>query len=139
MDTNPVLARHSPPPRCTDVGRLSSPLLQTPALWFPSTDSGVLSTGAQNHPGDPTLQPRALGQHPQESAGCTCASCCLLHRAVPQLYPLHPLPSQFTRDSVSMRRGFHKCMGGRSSCPFFHWVVGFFAVELYKLFVYFRD
>ena len=22
-------------------------------------------------------------------------------------------------------------------CPFFHWVVGFFAVELYKLFVYF--
>ena len=21
-------------------------------------------------------------------------------------------------------------------CPFFHWVVGFFAVELYKLFVY---
>ena len=24
-------------------------------------------------------------------------------------------------------------------CPFFHWVVGFFAVELYKLFVYFRD
>ena len=23
-------------------------------------------------------------------------------------------------------------------CPFFHWVVGFFAVELYK-FVYFRD
>ena len=24
-------------------------------------------------------------------------------------------------------------------CPFFHWVVGFFAVELYKLFVYSRD
>ena len=24
-------------------------------------------------------------------------------------------------------------------CPFFHWVVGFFAVELYKLLVYFRD
>ena len=24
-------------------------------------------------------------------------------------------------------------------CPFFHWVVGLFAVELYKLFVYFRD
>ena len=24
-------------------------------------------------------------------------------------------------------------------CPFFSWVVGFFAVELYKLFVYFRD
>ena len=24
-------------------------------------------------------------------------------------------------------------------CPFFHRVVGFFAVELYKLFVYFRD
>uniref|UniRef100_A0A8D1IKV5 Uncharacterized protein n=1 Tax=Sus scrofa TaxID=9823 RepID=A0A8D1IKV5_PIG len=24
-------------------------------------------------------------------------------------------------------------------CPFFHWVVGFFAVELFKLFVYFRD
>ena len=23
--------------------------------------------------------------------------------------------------------------------PFFHWVVGFFAVELYKLFIYFRD
>jgi len=24
-------------------------------------------------------------------------------------------------------------------CPFFHCVVGFFAVELYKLLVYFRD
>jgi len=24
-------------------------------------------------------------------------------------------------------------------CPFFHWIVGFFAVELYKLLVYFRD
>ena len=24
-------------------------------------------------------------------------------------------------------------------CPFFKWVVGFFAVELYKLFAYFRD
>ena len=24
-------------------------------------------------------------------------------------------------------------------CPFFNWVVGFFAVEVYKLFVYFRD
>ena len=24
-------------------------------------------------------------------------------------------------------------------CPFFQWVVGFFAVELYKLFVYFGD
>uniref|UniRef100_A0A8D1PX11 Uncharacterized protein n=1 Tax=Sus scrofa TaxID=9823 RepID=A0A8D1PX11_PIG len=24
-------------------------------------------------------------------------------------------------------------------CPFFNWVFGFFAVELYKLFVYFRD
>ena len=24
-------------------------------------------------------------------------------------------------------------------CPFFHWVVHFFAVELYKLFIYFRD
>uniref|UniRef100_A0A8D0LZ20 Uncharacterized protein n=1 Tax=Sus scrofa TaxID=9823 RepID=A0A8D0LZ20_PIG len=24
-------------------------------------------------------------------------------------------------------------------CPFFHWVVGFFAIVLYKLFVYFRD
>ena len=24
-------------------------------------------------------------------------------------------------------------------CPFFHWVVGFFVVELYKLPVYFRD
>ena len=24
-------------------------------------------------------------------------------------------------------------------CSFFNWVVGFFAVELHKLFVYFRD
>ena len=24
-------------------------------------------------------------------------------------------------------------------CPFFHWVVGFSAVELYRLFVHFRD
>ena len=24
-------------------------------------------------------------------------------------------------------------------CPFFNWVVGFFAVELYKLFIYYRD
>ena len=24
-------------------------------------------------------------------------------------------------------------------CPFFNWVVGFFAIEVYKLFVYFRD
>ena len=24
-------------------------------------------------------------------------------------------------------------------CPFFNWVIGFFAVELWKLFVYFRD
>ena len=24
-------------------------------------------------------------------------------------------------------------------CPFSHWVVGFFAFELYKLFVYFRN
>ena len=24
-------------------------------------------------------------------------------------------------------------------CPFFNWVIGFFALELYKLFVYFRD
>uniref|UniRef100_A0A8D0RLL7 Uncharacterized protein n=1 Tax=Sus scrofa TaxID=9823 RepID=A0A8D0RLL7_PIG len=31
-----------------------------------------------------------------------------------------------------------KCLF-RSFCPFFHWVVGFFAVELYTLFVYFRD
>ena len=31
-----------------------------------------------------------------------------------------------------------KCLF-RSSAHFFHWVVGFFAVELYKLFVYFRD
>ena len=25
------------------------------------------------------------------------------------------------------------------SCPFFNWVVGFFAIELHKLFAYFRD
>uniref|UniRef100_A0A8D1B6G5 Uncharacterized protein n=1 Tax=Sus scrofa TaxID=9823 RepID=A0A8D1B6G5_PIG len=24
-------------------------------------------------------------------------------------------------------------------CPFFHWLIGFFAVELYKLFIYSRD
>ena len=31
-----------------------------------------------------------------------------------------------------------KCLF-RSFAHFFHWVVDFFAVELYKLFVYFRD
>ena len=30
-------------------------------------------------------------------------------------------------------------MSSRVFCQFFNWVVGFFAVELYKLFVYFRD
>ena len=34
---------------------------------------------------------------------------------------------------------FHEEMSIHVFCPFFHCVVGFFAVELYKLFVYSRD
>ena len=34
---------------------------------------------------------------------------------------------------------FFREMSIQVFCPFFHWVVCFFAVEVYKLFVYFRD
>ena len=34
---------------------------------------------------------------------------------------------------------FFREMSIQVFCPFFNWVVGFFAVELFKLFVYFRD
>ena len=34
---------------------------------------------------------------------------------------------------------FFKEISIQAFCPFFNWVVGFFAVELCKLFVYFRD
>ena len=51
--------------RYVGVGHLSSlPCLGTPAVWLPSTHSGVLSSSA--------TQPRGLRQHPREQAGCPC-------------------------------------------------------------------
>lgn len=90
VDTSPAFAKHSPPPRCTGVDP-SSPLLQTSALCFPGTDSGVFST------------PRTTGVTPLLSLEFSAAPLGVSGvsqgsppppPALPQLDPLHPLASQ---------------------------------------------